>query len=438
MKADVGWTGAMVGPQKPSRPKAASRRIVRLSSTRWRILLIGLLLVVFSTSLSIFSGEDNRNYLMIGVLMCMTPFVIFDIPSVISVPRIIAVVPFLVYMSVVNIINYETLRFSTFMFTLLFCCTFIYYVALVTRSRPPFDYLAKICRLIIIGYFVVLIAQQVAVIGGLPVPNKISSVEEQFRLNSLAPEPSHAARIMTMVMYLFMVAKAAAGRQAISFSSLLRTDRTMVLAYVYPMLSMGSASGMLFIAALAMQFMRPRDILWMALFVIAALAAIEFVDYEPLNRSLAFIEALATFDQQKMIIADHSGALRVIPYFVYADRFDLTDLAYWFGGGSGFESSYFRGWIPGVRDELTGSGSLATILLAFGLVGGACFLLLFMTFCFSRRHWLGTVLWLVMVTSSPLNSQIFWLSLMILTTIVYIDSHGAIAPRRAQEGMRSE
>lgn len=397
-----------------------------MSRTQYFPLII---LAAFSTAFSL-ATIDGFNYVVVGVMGCASVLFVFELPSFFRLRQATLITLFAAYMILVNLDHYSSIKVSSFVYTLLFLTTFSYYLCLIYKAPMALGSYIGTIRYLIVAYCVALIVQQVASRLGLPIINLIASDADKFRFNALAPEPSHSARILTLLMYSFIVANNAQSDWRLSFKDLWKRERLTIVAFLYAMLSMGSAAAVIFLCLLAVQLLKVRDFLWLILFCLVAFIGAKSVDYVPLTRSIAFLEAFMTLDQSAMFKADGSGAIRVVTIMIYLDRLDLSDAMFWLGGGTAYDHKFFFGLLPGVAKRDTGGGSLTSVLLDYGLIGGFLFTLMFMSACASFRVWLGLALWAVMIPSTPFNTQVFWLSLMLLATNKRIASLTSARDRR--------
>jgi len=161
-----------------------------------------LLLFLFSTAFSFASGEDQRNYLVIGIMgmSCL----LFPLTFGKFYSGELYVYLFCLSLPMCLIKNPESFRESTFAYTLMFALTFVIYLRMLHSRELPFRSYQKILKFTLYAYFIVLLIQQFCLLAELPIFNLILSETAEFKLNALSPEPSHSARILTILLYSFI------------------------------------------------------------------------------------------------------------------------------------------------------------------------------------------------------------------------------------------
>jgi hypothetical protein len=377
------------------------------------------IIVSFSTAFSFAVGDDGRNLLLIGLMIVGIPFLLivhFPFFRKQEIPIYLLVF----YMALLNVINMESIRFNSFFYTVLFLLTFICYTRLISKNALALQQYIKVLRYLIYGYCITLILQQFCSLTGLPIINQILSVEDDFKFNALSPEPSHSARILTLLAYFFLSCKDIEQHKTYGLNQLWRYDKKIIFAFLYPMLTMGSATAFMFLAILSIKFVNWQNKIGVFTVLLVGIFIFQFVESESMRRSITFVEAFLTFDQEKLIEADHSGSLRVLPGFIYIEKFNFFDIKYWLGGGSGFSASFLHGLLPGVSDETAYSGGFFPgFLLDYGLLSGAIFLWIMSVFCLKHLVSMEILISLAIIPSLALNTQILWLALMLLATNKY-------------------
>jgi len=168
---------------------------------------VTFILVIMSTSLALSLGEVNRNHLLIAT-MSFLPIALFhkfkiyrdEIPLWLFLISIILCPLFF---------HSESMRWSTVLYTGMFVMSFLAYKRILNKS---YNFKAKnynnLLGKLIHAYAIMLIIQQICVATGMPIINA-SNYDPNYvwKLNSLAAEPSHSARIIVLLMYCFIYSK---------------------------------------------------------------------------------------------------------------------------------------------------------------------------------------------------------------------------------------
>ena len=191
-----------------------------------------------------------------AVFMAVTPFLLLMMSPNVSKATIFGLLFWFVTVAM-SVVQFGTSRMSTFYYTALFLIMFNLYYNLVYINRVfSLNDFLKIVKFVIWAYAVCLVLQQVCYIVGLkymPVINLMNQpYYELFRLNSLAVEPSHAARLLTVYFYAFLKLLEYKQGSAPSISYLWQEHRWTIVAFLYTMVGIGSGTAFVGLAILAM------------------------------------------------------------------------------------------------------------------------------------------------------------------------------------------
>lgn len=383
----------------------------RRSLFKW---LFYIIIVSLSTSLSLFTDQvDNRNYFLIGC-MSMGPVIVFlsgrilpkiDIP-ILSIIALTITIQYFVYSG--------SSRLSSSLFGFMFMIYFLAAVRCFMAARLSPVKLQNLLKYLIYAYCLLLLIQQFCVITGLPIPNEIAEYKNEWKLNSLSAEPSHTARYLGILMYSFLVITDIRWGHRISLLQSFRKYRYVWLSFLWVMLTITSATAIIILFLILSKYLKPRNLV----FACGAVALIFMVgvtsDFKPLKRSTTFIQAVATADTDKMIEADHSASIRVVPTILCAKRINPGSIKGWIGEGAGSTSKWMSYKMAGVEKGWSGGG-IVNYVLEYGLIVGLLFISFSFWCCFDNRNKLCTIgLWTMCVLFIGVNTQIGWLCILML------------------------
>lgn len=371
-----------------------------------------LFLVSMATSLAFALGEGNRNLLLIGV-MGISPLIVlvnfrFDKSDLLLFAFLLSITIFPLYF------HPETMRWSTVMYSYMFGFTFIAYKQLLRKGLfLPEDYL-RILKFLILAYFVVLLIQQFCVLTGLPVFN-LSNYQPEYpwKLNSLAAEPSHSARIVAVLMYSYIVVKEIISNKKYHFRDNLKEDRWVWIAFLWTMLTMGSATAFLFIAIVLFKFVRFRNIFPLAVLLVLIAILVNALGITAFERTYHTFMATLTLDPKAIIKADHSAAMRITPMLVSLEMVNLNTLEGLFGYGIDYTASYLSRLIPGLPEGATG-GAMIQIWIEYGIFAFVTITIYSLINSFRKRDLLSVAFWFLLVFMYGVNNQIVWLAIILL------------------------
>jgi hypothetical protein len=245
----------------------------------------------------------------------------------------------------------------------------------------------------------------------------LSSVDEG-KLNALAPEPSHAARILpfTMLSYLLAMERADPSRRALPVT--LAKDRLVWFCFAYAMLGIGSALSIITLAVFLIRYLSAKNIVF-TIILAATLLLIVGRNSLAVERTISFLNGVVTMDPDALLAADHSGAMRVVPAILYVNLADPGDIDFWFGAGCDYNTILFPAIVPGVAFG-TGIGSLfPTLFMNYGFLAGVLFCFICWKYCLRRFLSLEMALLVATFLGGPINTQVTWYGLVLLSSDIY-------------------
>ena len=279
------------------------------------------ILVVFSSAFSFAMGDDQRNFLAIGVmgiaciLYLLTAFQ-FQIQEVYGWLFLLSCLLFWWT-------EPESFRLNSFLYSGMFIITFLYYIRMLYSGFLNKEYYLIVLKGIIYAYTWILLIQQLCVVMHWPVFNFILGEPEVFKLNSLSPEPSHSARILVIVMYAYV------GMREIGLQHRYHLfldgigDKNLWLCFFYTMLTMGSGTAYFLLPFFLLRFVSLWVVLWgtVIAWVCIWLGLPELLNISAWDRVRLFSQAVLTGEPMEMLLTDHSASMRVLPIY-YCNTFN--------------------------------------------------------------------------------------------------------------------
>lgn len=304
--------------------------------------------------------------------------------------------------------NFSNIRYSTFIYTALFLITFMVYYNLVwIKGCLSIEYFLKVIIYLIYAYAICLILQQFFIITGIRTFSIINLNGVHwytiFRLPSLAIEPSHAARLMTVFFYAFLKCTEYMHGSPMALSELYIQYKWVLFSFLYVMICLGSGTAFIGLAILSLYFFRGKYFIVAVSIILSVYFIIPLIDYEPLNRVLAVIDAASTGDTEVVTSVDNSAASRVNILLDTFSKLDLSDTQTWIGHG--IDSSNKYAIVPGIYQ--------------FGLISYIFKLFFFFTCCFTSVLSLETLMFIILFGMNIGNIAYGWSALMVFTTLKY-------------------
>lgn len=375
---------------------------------------LSLIIISLAISPAFALGEGNRNLLLIG-MMSVSPL-IFIINKKFYQSDIILLLFMASVVSIPLLFQQESMRWSTVLFSLMFCFTFLVYKQLLYKSYFTTEQYLKLLKIVLYAYTLVLLIQQFCVLTGLPIFN-ISSYNPlyPFKLNSLAAEPSHSGRIIALLMYSYITISELILKRKYNFKHNLKKDKWVWLAFLWAMLTMGSATAIVFTAIVLLKFVNIKRLIPIAIIIVSAIYIVNFSDIYVVNRASKMFIATLTLDTDAMIAADHSGSIRLAPAIMLAKMVDITSLEGWFGHGIDSVSTFMSDLIPGVPEGFS-AGGMFQLWYEYGFLSFILFVAFSFLAVFKKNDYLNIVFWFMLVFMYGVNGQIVWLCILLLFT----------------------
>lgn len=385
----------------------------RLSPSSFLVII----LISMAISPAFALGEGNRNLFLIGV-MAISPIII--ITSTKFDRSNILLLLFMASIILSPLLNQPaSMRWSTVMYSIMFCLTFIAYKQLLRRKKFTIYSYQKLLINLIYAYFIVLLIQQFCVLTGMPIFNLSNyNPMEPWKLNSLAAEPSHSARIVALLMYCYITIKELTEQRGYNFHLDLKDDKWLWSAFLWTMVTMGSGTAFLFVAIVLLKFIRLKTLL--PLFVIVGVIVFfaNIMGITGIERMVKVFIATLTFDIDAIIRVDHSAAMRIVPMMILTEMVDLTTLNGWFGHGIDYISTFLYKIIPGVPEGFSGGG-LFQLWIEYGFISFVLFVVFGFFNSYRKGDYLSIVFWFFLVFLYGVNSQVVWLCIILLFTNKY-------------------
>lgn len=374
-----------------------------------------LILIALAISPAFALGEGNRNLLLIGI-MALSPILILNYGRLDR--KNIWLILFMGSIIVFPLVHQpQSMRWSTVLYSVMFCLTFLAYQGLLHRSYfTPKKYL-QLLKFLILAYFIVLVIQQLCVIAGLPIFNVSNyNPSDPWKLNALAAEPSHSARIVALLMYCYIIIKELVINRKYNFREDIKKDKWVWLAFIWTMVTMGSGTAFLFLAIVLLKFIRFKNLIPVFVLTAGILVLVSLFEISAVERTTKTVVATLTLDEATIIEADHSASFRIVPLIVLAKKMDFATLNFWFGHGVDQVKTFMYLHIPGGGDEVAGGGLLA-MAYEFGYISFILFCIFSYKVCFSQKDFLFPfIFWFLLVFMNGINSQIVWLCIILLFT----------------------
>ena len=307
----------------------------------------------------------------------------------------------------------DSLRWSTLFFSMALVCTYIGFYNLVFAERVfTIERFIKICKWIMMAYFVVCITQQLFIIIGikyLPLINLCQVLDRGIGCNSLGREPSTFGRFMLVFYYAYIkCCEYKRNEGPFTLKELFNGEHKWItIRFLWMMLTMGSGTAFVCLILLSLYFVRKNNWYYVIPILTILYTAIQSSGIEALDRATSTIEATSTLDAQTVRETDGSASARITPLLNSLNA-DYTKFETWFG----------KGIDSGLRDKAN-----RTLFDDYGFI----FYLLSLTLGISCAYGFSVLaiifLFAGVAGGAGNNIQYAWTLMMVMTCVKYFQEN---------------
>lgn len=302
---------------------------------------------------------------------------------------------------------------SSYIYSILLVLTFICFYNLVYIEKVfTIEHFIRICKWMMMAYFIVCIIQQVLTmlgIGYFPLLNMMQVLDRGIGCQSLSAEPSHFARIMFIFYYAYVkCSEYKRDEGPFTISELFSGEHKWVtIRFLWMMLTMGSGTAFVCLILFALYFVRKDNWYYIIPILVVCYILLQNSGIEALDRATNTIEATATLDKETVQEADGSAAARISP-IINSINADFSKKEAWLGYG-----------IQYGKDNHTFARQTATLFDNYGVIF-YIYSQIFNYVCVYKFWSLSPIFILAGVTGSAGgNIQYAWMLMMVMTCVRY-------------------
>ena len=309
----------------------------------------------------------------------------------------------------------QDFRSSTIYYSILFLLTFnLYYNLVFHENVYKIDDFIKILKTLIYAYAICLVLQQLCILVGIrfmPIINLMGfSYYGLFRLNTLAIEPSHAARLLTVFFYgLLKLSQYKNEGYPLAVQELWSEHKWAIIAFLYTMICMGSGTAFVCLGFISLYFLKREYIIVVFIVAFSFYMLVPYIDYEPLTRAINIFNATLTGDTETITNTDSSAATRVNIIVDTFTHLDITDSSVWFGSGTDSVAKDGRHIVSAITD--------------YGIFSYITKLIFFFSCCFTSIFSLETLMFILLFGMNIGNIAYGFAALMVFATIKYFKNN---------------
>lgn len=380
-------------------------------NSKFAEILLTIFLIVLSTAPAFALGENNRNLLLIG-LMPISPVIVIYYQQF-RKEDFLLLLFLLVIVICPSLFHSASMRWSTVLYTAMFCVTFMGVTLLVRNSGFKIVNYIRIIKYLIYAFAALLLIQQFCVLMNWSILSVSNYVPETpWKLNSLSAEPAHTSRIIGVLMYCYILMREKFTGVTYPISDCIKEDKWVWLSFFWIIFTSMSGTAFIFLFIIALKFIRLRNLVIILATVILGFITLKNLQLESFERFMKVVSAAMTFEEQNITAADHSASFRIVPMIRYVKMIDIGSLDTWFGHGVDYIQDQFSSMFAGVNKGAMAHGGLMILLMDYGLISFLIFILFTLRFSIRKSEVQTYLLWFVMVLSVSINVQLLWFTLV--------------------------
>ena len=320
---------------------------------------------------------------------------------------------YLLFQSLTASFHPETWRWGTIIYSILLTLTYVSLYNLITIEKVfTINHFIKICKWMMMIYFVVCIIQQIFLLAGVsifPAINLWKVLDRGIGCNSLAMEPSSFGRFMLVFYYAYVKCNEyKRGEGSFTLKELFSGEHKWVtIRFLWMMCTMGSGTAFVCLILFSLYFINKNNWHYMLPALALLYILIQASGIEHLDRATGVMNKAVVLDKEGAREVDGSGASRMSPILNSLNA-DFTKFETWFGHG-----------IDYTRKNRAFIKQTSTLFDDYGFI----FYIISLIICFSCAYnfWsLGTIFMFAGVGGGCTgNIQYAWELMTVMTCIKY-------------------
>lgn len=368
-------------------------------------MIFYIMILSLVTSFSHFIIGDGINVLLV---ICLIISLLYNVIKVDFDKKNYIAYLLMIGLFVSGILHLDSFRIGSWCYSVLFIMYFISIVSLLKKKILSINSYIKILRFVIVIYFICLIIQQLMYLSGFNyVFNQINMSASNGKFNSLATEPSYAARYLVIVFMSFIKMKELLNKRKYNIDDF-KSDSIIWLFFIYQIITMNSSFGYMLFLLFFLRFINKKNLILIGITISAFIIVSVYFKNIAFQRLYDVSNAFLTFDDEEILKADHSAAMRIVPTLVYVREFSIISIDYWLGFGSDYSRNYIPTLVSGIREGRFLGGFLPVFLFNNGIINLILMFILIRKAVIIKLLTIDTFILFLCIAAAPFNSQLFW------------------------------
>ncbi len=324
---------------------------------------------------------------------------------------------YFIFLITCSLLALDNIQWDRIVFRGLYIYMFVSVVQIVEFGTISIKSFQTFIKCLLYAYFIIAILQQICLLIGIldmPLFNLIrqKTPDSFWKVNSLAIESSHAARIVTILFYTYIRIKELIEPNILSIKQYWSSDKLVIIGYLYFIISIGSATGLIGLLIICVYFLRKNLISSLLLIAIVVIIITQFMS-EQMDRISAILVSFPADDISKqMVETEASGAARLTGIVNTFQHLDLTTKEAWIGQGTSFRRTF---------ESIYGNKNMIGDITNYGIIT-YCFSLIFVyRTAISRLFSFETLIFIALLGAGIGSNYYIWSALLLFYMIKFYE-----------------
>lgn len=231
----------------------------------------------------------------------------------------------------------ESFRWSTLLFSAMMVYSYAaFYNFIFIEKVFTIDHFIRLCKWIMMAYFIVCIVQQVLIIIGINnvLIINLYPLDRGLGCNSLCREPSTFGRFMLVFYYAYVKCQEYKRDEGpFTLSELFSGEHKWItIRFLWMMLTMGSGTAFVCLILFSLYFVRKHNWYYVIPVLVVCYILLQNSGIEALDRATNTIEATTSLDNKTVQETDGSASARITP-IINTIKADYSKSETWLGYG---------------------------------------------------------------------------------------------------------
>lgn len=289
----------------------------------------------------------------------------------------------------------------------------------MNTGEMPIECFRKTLIFITVSYGITFILQNICFAAGIHKLLLINlsgaiTMEGGLKANTLAIEPSHAARILAFLYWGVVVLTEIIEGRELSFKEHFKENPCTTLSFWITMFFMGSATAMLGAALVGIHFLKKHVTLYLTGIIVFIILLNIDVNIETINRLKNVMNAFLSDDTVSTLKkTESSGGSRIAPMINTITNLDLFSWETWVGKGT---------------DNIRTNAAMFTTqkigdINDFGLISYLCSLIFVFKCCIRKLFCIETLLFAILLGFAIGSMYTCWCGMIVCMAIKYYSAN---------------